>query len=149
LILDLEWQLAESLLQKADKMSMAASIELRTPFLDRQVAEVAARIASPLKLGSSGIGKVVLRHCMNRRLTDQALRPKKGFPVPLAEWFRGPLRRRVEEEALGQNAQWRSHLDSALIFESWRDFQRGGWNGASVFYALWIYEKWHQAVVSR
>ncbi|GAA0761663.1 asparagine synthase (glutamine-hydrolyzing) [Erythromicrobium ramosum] len=147
LIHDIEWQLAESLLQKADKMSMAASIELRTPFLDRGMAEVAARVASPLKLGADGVGKVVLRHCMNRRLPDHALRPKKGFPVPLTEWFRGPLRRRVEEEALGPNAQWRSHLDGALIARAWCAFQEGEWNGASVFYALWIYEKWHGAIV--
>lgn len=145
--LDIEWQLAESLLQKADKMSMAASIELRTPFLDRGIAEVAARIASPLKLNDDGIGKLVLRHCMNRRLPDHVVRPKKGFPMPITEWFRGPLRRRVEEEALGPNAHWRSHLDGAMISRAWREFQQGEWNGATVFYALWIYEKWHRAIV--
>ena len=147
LVHDLEWQLAESLLQKADKMSMAASIELRTPFLDRGMAEVAARVASPLKLGPDGVGKAVLRHCMNRRLPDHALRPKRGFPVPITEWLRGPLRRRVEEEALGPNAQWRSHLDGALISRAWREFQEGEWNGAVVFYALWVYEKWHRSIV--
>ena len=53
LVLDIEWQLAESLLQKADKMSMGASMELRTPILDIGVAEVAARIPSGLKLRAS------------------------------------------------------------------------------------------------
>ncbi len=61
LALDIDWQLAESLLQKADKMSMGASIELRTPILDIEVAKVAARIPSFLKLPPRGPGKYVLR----------------------------------------------------------------------------------------
>ena len=83
---------------------------------------------------------------MNRRLPDHFLRPKRGFPVPLKEWFRGPLRRRVEEEALGPNAPWRTYLDAELVCQAWREFQQGEWNGASVFYALWIYSKWHSVI---
>lgn len=147
LALDMEWQLPESLLQKADKMSMAASIELRTPFLDREVARVAARMDSSLKLGAEGIGKMVLRHCINRRLPDPTIRPKKGFPVPLAEWFRGPLKRRLEEETFGSGAQWRKHLDGDRVAEAWRAFQQGEWDDARVFYALWLYEKWYRAIV--
>src|SRR5438067_2245328 len=54
LALDIDWQLPESLLQKADKMSMGASIELRTPFLDLAIAKLAARINSDLKMQATG-----------------------------------------------------------------------------------------------
>ena len=93
LAFDLDWQLAESLLQKADKMSMGASIELRTPLLDLEVAELAARIPSALKLPVGGPGKLILRKTLARKLNEPLTRPKKGFPVPLAEWFRRPAAR--------------------------------------------------------
>ncbi len=142
LTLDLEWQLPESLLQKADKMSMAAAIELRTPLLDLRVGEVAARIPSRLKLPPSGPGKLILRQCLARKLNEPLSRPKRGFPVPLAAWFRGPLRAELEETLWSGNASWRAHLDPHLVRAAWTDFQSGAWDGSRVFYALWLYEVW-------
>ncbi len=142
LTLDLDWQLAESLLQKADKMSMGASIELRTPILDLRIAELAARIASPLKLPPTGPGKLVLRHCLARKLHEPPNRPKRGFPVPLREWFTGPLREPLEAALFASDAQCLQHLDRALLRSAWNDFQSGAWDGARTLYALWLYEIW-------
>ena len=142
LVLDIEWQLAESLLQKADKMSMGASIELRTPFLDIGVAKLAARIGSNLKLPPNGPGKLVLRKCLARRVPEGIDRPKKGFPVPLASWFAGPLRSRIEDEVFSPNAACMTWLDRALLRRAWDDFLGGRWDGARVFYALLLYEVW-------
>ena len=142
LAFDLDWQLAESLLQKADKMSMAASIELRTPILDREVAAVAGRIPSELKLPKRGPGKFALRNSLARRLREPMNRPKKGFPVPLAEWFRGPLRAQVEGETFAPSAAWRAHLDPALIEQAWKDQLAGAWDGARFFYSLWLHTVW-------
>lgn len=144
LAFDLGWQLAESLLQKADKMSMGASIELRTPFLDVEVAALAARIDSSLKLPPGGPGKLVLRHCLRRRIPEIANRPKKGFPVPLRRWFAGPLRERIEAALFEPNAAWRGHLDAQLLRSAWEDHLRGEWEGAPFFYALWLHEAWHR-----
>lgn len=143
LVLDSSWQLPESLLQKADKMSMAASIELRTPFVDLEIASLAARLDSSLKLPPGGPGKLVLRHCLARRLNEPLTRPKRGFPLPLADWFSGPLRHPVEEAILASDAACLRVLDRAQLESAWNDFQSGGWReGARVFYALWIYEIW-------
>jgi asparagine synthase (glutamine-hydrolysing) len=148
LTLDLDWQLAESLLQKADKMSMAASIELRTPLLDLRVAELAARIPSALKLPPGGPGKLVLRHCLARKLHEPLNRPKRGFPVPLSAWFAGPLREEIESTIFASDAACHTYLDPTLLRAAWDDFVGGRWDGARVIYALWLYEVWHRSVAA-
>jgi asparagine synthase (glutamine-hydrolysing) len=142
--LDLDWQLAESLLQKADKMSMGASIELRTPLLDLRVAELAARIATPLKLPPSGPGKLVLRHCLARKIHEPIDRPKRGFPVPLRDWFTGPLREPLEAALFAGDAACLAYLDRSLLRAAWDDFLAGSWHGAHTLYALWMYETWRR-----
>jgi asparagine synthase (glutamine-hydrolysing) len=144
LTLDLDWQLAESLLQKADKMSMGASIELRTPILDVRVAELAARMPSSLKLPPAGPGKLVLRHCLARKLHEPLDRPKRGFPVPLRDWFKGPLREPLEATLFASNSACLAYLDRSLLRTAWDDFQAGTWQGAHTLYALWLYEVWHR-----
>jgi asparagine synthase (glutamine-hydrolysing) len=125
-------------------MSMGASIELRTPLLDLRVAELAARIPSALKLPPGGPGKFVLRHCLARKLNEPLNRPKRGFPVPLAAWFRGPLREPLEAALFASDAAWREHLDASLIRSAWDDFIAGHWDGARVLYSLWLYELWRR-----
>jgi asparagine synthase (glutamine-hydrolysing) len=147
LTLDLDWQLAESLLQKADKMSMGASIELRTPLLDLRVAELAARMPSALKLPPTGPGKLVLRHCLARKLREPLNRPKRGFPVPLRAWFTGPLREPLEAALFASNAACLAHLDRARLRSAWDDFLAGTWDGARTLYALWLYEVWSARIL--
>lgn len=85
-----DWQtwLPRDILRKADRMSMAHSLELRVPFLDRQV--LAAAQALPRRYRCTGRrGKIALRVAAARRLPPQlADAPKRGFPVPLADWLR-------------------------------------------------------------
>jgi asparagine synthase (glutamine-hydrolysing) len=142
LAFDLDWQLAESLLQKADKMSMGASIELRTPLLDREVAEVAARIPSSLKLPPGGPGKFVLRKTLGRKLNEPMTRPKKGFPVPLNDWFAGPLRDQIESTLFADSSTICAQLDRALLRAAWDDLVAGRWDGGRIIYSLWLYEVW-------
>jgi len=143
---DVDWTLAESLLQKADKMSMAASIELRTPFVDVPLAAAAARLDSALKLGPH-TGKLVLRQCLARHVAEPATRPKGGFPMPLASWFRGELREQVDAEIFSANAAWMNTLDRLTVRSAWDQFQAGAWDGALTFYCLWLYEAWHRTIV--
>ncbi len=146
LSLDLDWQLAESLLQKADKMSMGASIELRTPILDVEVAKVAARIPSSLKLHHSGTGKYILRKTLGRKLNEDLTRPKKGFPVPLDKWFAGPLRERVEAELFASDSAVCEQLERPLLRAAWDDYLAGRWEGRYPFYSLWLYETWRRTL---
>ncbi|MGD9560005.1 MAG: asparagine synthase (glutamine-hydrolyzing), partial [Oscillospiraceae bacterium] len=86
--IDLHLWLPGDILLKADKMCMAHSLELRVPFLDKEVMALAARI--PARYNIQGAeNKVVFRHAANRTLPDAwANRPKKGFPVPIRHWLR-------------------------------------------------------------
>lgn len=147
LAFDVDWLLAESLLQKADKMSMAASIELRTPFVDRPLAGVAARLDSSLKLGGD-TGKIVLRACLRRKIVEPRYRPKKGFVLPLSRWLRGELREQVEAEIFARDAACLRVLDRAQVRRAWDDYQARQWDGALVFYSLWLYEAWHRTVAT-
>ena len=86
--LDLCLWLPGDILLKADKMSMAHSLELRVPFLDREVMALAQTIPTAYRINEKGT-KYVLRKAANRTLPDEwATRPKKGFPVPIRFWLK-------------------------------------------------------------
>ncbi len=80
--------LASDILLKADKMSMASSLELRVPFLDKEVLAVALSLPKRFRI-RKGTTKAALREAANRSLPDAvANKPKLGFPVPLDDWLR-------------------------------------------------------------
>lgn len=86
--IDLHHFMLNDILQKADKISMAHSLELRVPFLDRKVAELANSIPSHMLLNPNG-SKWVFRKAAEKHLpADFANRPKLGFPVPVKTWLR-------------------------------------------------------------
>ncbi len=89
--------LASSILMKADKMSMAHSLEVRVPFLDKHVFDLAATL--PLRLRVDGdITKVALRRAAAGILPDAvAMRPKLGFPVPFRSWLNGAVAGQVRD----------------------------------------------------
>ncbi|MFL5277345.1 MAG: asparagine synthase (glutamine-hydrolyzing), partial [Myxococcales bacterium] len=89
--------LADDILVKADRASMAASLELRAPFLDTHVVEYTARLPWKLKLSLTRT-KVLLKQALKGIVPDEILsRPKKGFGIPVAAWIRGPLRPLFED----------------------------------------------------
>jgi asparagine synthase (glutamine-hydrolysing) len=96
MLVDLETYLPGDILTKVDRMSMAVSLEARVPILDHHVVEFAMSLPSRLKL-QNGTGKMILRQAITGLVPDSVLtRPKQGFAVPLPEWFRGPLRYRID-----------------------------------------------------
>jgi len=91
LYVDMKTWLVDDLLTKADKMTMATSVELRVPFLDHKVVELAATISSSLKIHDQ-TGKYVLKKTMEGMIPDEIIHRKKmGFPVPTKRWFGGQL----------------------------------------------------------
>jgi asparagine synthase (glutamine-hydrolysing) len=88
---DIHTYLPGDLLVKADRMTMAASLEARSPFLDQELIQWTARLPSGLKIRGRQ-GKYLLRKAFADALPEQVLRHgKQGFGIPLSAWFRGPL----------------------------------------------------------
>jgi asparagine synthase (glutamine-hydrolysing) len=100
--LDLKTYLVGDINTKVDRASMAHSLEVREPLMDHPLVEWLASLPSSLKV-HDGEGKWLLKKAMEPRLPREVLyRRKMGFAVPLARWFRGPLRERVREALTGE-----------------------------------------------
>jgi asparagine synthase (glutamine-hydrolysing) len=99
--LDLKTYLVGDINTKVDRASMAHSLEVREPLMDHPLVEWLASLPSSLKVRGSE-GKYLLKKAMEPYLPHAVMyRPKMGFAVPLAQWFRGPLRQRVRDAVLG------------------------------------------------
>ena len=99
--LDLKTYLIGDINTKVDRASMAHSLEVREPLMDHPLVEWLASLPSALKVRGHE-GKVLLKKAMEPYLPRGVMyRPKMGFAVPLAQWFRGPLRQRVRDAVLG------------------------------------------------
>ena len=98
---DFKTYLPGDILTKVDRASMASSLEVRVPLLDHTFVEWAAGLPSHFKLHGRE-GKHVFKAALEPHVSDEILyRPKQGFAVPLAAWFRRPLRRRLRDTLLG------------------------------------------------
>jgi asparagine synthase (glutamine-hydrolysing) len=99
--LDLKTYLVGDINTKVDRASMAHSLEVREPLMDHPLVEWLATLPSSFKMRGQE-GKHLLKKTMEPYLSQDILyRPKMGFAVPLAKWFRGPLRERLTHSILG------------------------------------------------
>ncbi|HET7143738.1 MAG TPA: asparagine synthase (glutamine-hydrolyzing) [Anaerolineales bacterium] len=112
---DLHTYLPGDLLVKADRMTMAASLEGRSPFLDHEIVEWAARVPDHLKVKGRS-GKYLLKKAFAKELPESIKsRGKQGFGIPLSAWFRGPLRDWSREMLLGDGSPLRKWFDRAAL----------------------------------
>jgi asparagine synthase (glutamine-hydrolysing) len=110
----LQQELPNDMLIKVDRMSMAASLEVRAPFLDPEVADVSGRLPDELLI-QGGVGKYVLRQAMRRHLPDEVFaHPKRGFSIPLHR-FVNDRYRRVVAELLGAEGPLREIVRDAAV----------------------------------
>jgi asparagine synthase (glutamine-hydrolysing) len=108
--IDLKTYLVGDINTKVDRASMAHALEVREPLMDHPLVEWLATLPSALKL-RNGEGKWMFKRALEPHLPHDLLyRPKMGFAVPLASWFRGPLKARVQEAVLGERM-----LDAGLF----------------------------------
>src|SRR5262249_21687139 len=114
-LLDIETYLPGDLLLKADIASMAHSLELRSPFLDREVLELGISLPDRLKRKGRR-GKQALRRAFGAELPPEiAQRGKKGFALPLSDWFRGELRELTGDLLLDERARARGQFRPAAV----------------------------------
>ena len=113
--LDLNMWMVGDILLKADKMSMANSLELRVPFLDKEVMAVAARIPTKYRVNSENT-KFAMRQAARRRMPEKwAGKKKLGFPVPTRVWLKeDKYYNIVKQEFEGPNARQFFHTDKLV-----------------------------------
>ncbi|MGD0064519.1 MAG: asparagine synthase (glutamine-hydrolyzing) [Streptosporangiaceae bacterium] len=147
-LVDVNTWLPGDILVKADRMTMAHGLELRTPFLDREVLAVAARLARVEKT-AAGTTKFALREAINDLLPQAAAeRPKLGFPVPLGHWLRGGMYGFAEEVVrTAQTGQW---LNQGAALDILHRFRAG--DPTVTWRQVWllvVFSLWHQIYVER
>ena len=133
--------LLPALLHVEDRMSMAHGLESRVPFLDHPLVEFAATIPADIKF-PGGKMKNLLKEVFKEKIPLQTLnrRDKMGFPVPLKEWFVGPLKEFVYDIFSSQNAKTREFYDPQKVLQNLKNssqFSRKIWGILSL-------ELWHR-----
>jgi len=115
---DQKYFLADDILVKSDRMSMAHSLEVRPPFLDHRIVEFAATLPATLKSRGSS-QKFLLKELMKDKLPPSIPRRKKvGFDIPTHEWLRGPLRSLLME-IVSEGASAHRELFQPNVLESY------------------------------
>ena len=143
---DTKTWLPDDLLVKADKITMANSLELRVPLLDHEVLEFAASLPPDHKLRGQD-GKRVLKAAFSRALPAEILNRKKaGFPVPYGRWLRGPLAGRVRDVLLSDKAKSRGVTIARSVEKLVNEHERNGCCSKEIF-SLLVVEFWHQCFV--
>lgn len=138
--IDLKTYLVGDILTKVDRASMANSLEVRVPFLDHKFVEWCAKVPTSQKL-RSGEGKYVLKKAMEPYLPHDILyRPKMGFRVPLAEWFRGELKQQVNAK-LQSELMHNSGLFNMQTIGLWlKEHQSGQSDHSTALWTLLMFE---------
>jgi asparagine synthase (glutamine-hydrolysing) len=134
--LNLRTYLLDDLLVKADRMSMAHGLEVRSPFLDRELAAYA--IGLPPELKARGLSlKRVLKRALRDELPPEILRRRKrGFGVPLDRWFREDLKRYVDEMLGRDDARVRRHLRGEAVDALLAEHASGSRNRGGALWTL-------------
>jgi asparagine synthase (glutamine-hydrolysing) len=139
---DVEGYLPGDLLVKMDRMAMAHGLEGRSPFLDKKLMEFTARLPSSYKLRDGQL-KWILKKSLEGLLPHEILhRKKKGFSVPLKDWFKGPLREMAHDLLLGSRCRQRGMFDAKTMARLLSEHESGKANHHHRLWSLLCFEVW-------
>jgi asparagine synthase (glutamine-hydrolysing) len=140
--LELKNRLAELLLARVDKMTMATSVEARVPFLDHDFVQFVLALPERMKV-RDGVGKYALKKAVDGLLPAEIVhRPKQGFGAPMSEWFRGEFGDRAQLEIKQSSLAERGLLDYTYLDELWRR-HRAGMNWGQHLWTIYNVSVWH------
>lgn len=147
MMVDLVTYLPDDILAKVDRTSMANSLEVRAPFLDHKVVELAVQIPSRLKV-RHWQGKYLLRKLMWQTLPQEVLhKPKQGFSIPVKNWLQAELRE-VLLECLSPTRLKQRGIVSADTVQSWiQQHLSGRENHAHRLWPLMMLELWYERYI--
>ena len=137
--------LPDNLLERTDRMTMAASLEARVPFLDHELAAFVSSL--PDRYRVRGLrGKWILREAARSLLPANIVsRPKIGFRMPVSAWFRGPLRDFLCDHLRGTGSRTRAYYDPRRLDDVLDEHVSGRQNHEKLLWTLLNLELWHRA----
>ena len=136
--------LPDNLLERGDRMTMAASIESRVPFLDHELAGYVSTLPDSYRVKGLTT-KWVLRQAAQELLPKAILeRPKVGFRVPVNRWFQGPMREYLRDHLQGTDSITRKYYDGPVLDRVVEDHVHGKQNHEKLLWALLNLEIWHR-----
>ena len=145
--IDLYTWLQGDILQKADKMSMAASIELRVPFLDKEVLEVASNLALEQKISKDNT-KVLLREAFKDIVPEHISYKKKlGFPTPIRVWLKDELGSIVKETI--KNADVDEFINKEYAFKLLDEHIKGTKDNSRKIWTIYSFCLWYEVFISK
>lgn len=146
--LDVETFLPDNLLEYSDKMSMAWALELRVPYLDPRIVELAFRIPFTMKLNRAG-SKMIMRRAFADLIPPENLTaPKKGFNVPLGSWMRNKLDRYFDELLPRDYVRREGIFDHDYIQQLREEHRRGRRDNAYELFAVLIFDTWYRKYIT-
>jgi asparagine synthase (glutamine-hydrolysing) len=136
--------LPDNLLERGDRMTMAASLEARMPFMDHELAAFASSLPDKYRVRGRQT-KWILREAMKRLLPKEILeRPKVGFRVPVNEWFQGPMKDYLYDHLTGSSSCTSEYYNAAALNKLLSDHVSGRQNHEKLLWCLLNLEIWHR-----
>lgn len=136
--------LPDNLLERGDRMTMAASLEARMPFMDHELAAYVSSLPDDYRVRGRTT-KWILREAMKQLLPPAILeRPKVGFRVPVNEWFRGPMKDYLYEHLTGASSRTRHYYHAQALQQVLAEHVKGRQNHEKLLWSLLTLEIWHR-----
>jgi asparagine synthase (glutamine-hydrolysing) len=145
IIRDMRSYLPDDILHKVDRASMGISLEVRSPFLDKEVIALAARLPTKMKV-RDGKGKWALRQVLYKYVPSEIIdRPKEGFSVPIGIWLRGPLRDWAEDLLAAKRLEKDELFKPKIIRKIWLEHLSGRKDWSSPLWTILMFQAWKAA----
>jgi asparagine synthase (glutamine-hydrolysing) len=142
--LDMNYYMAEDILTKVDRASMAVSLEVRAPFLDPRVAEFASSLPLDYKLKGSN-GKYILKETVKDMLpVSITKRPKKGFGIPIAEWLKGKLNPLLHDMLAKERLRNQNLFDADYVTKLIAEHEKGIASHHKQLWTLLVFQLWYE-----
>ncbi|MDC0192875.1 asparagine synthase (glutamine-hydrolyzing) [Pelagibacteraceae bacterium] len=142
MFIDSQTYLPDDILCKVDRASMYNSLEVRCPFLDREVINISHKIPTKMKLKNNS-GKIILKEILKEfipeNLTD---RSKKGFAIPLGKWLKKPLRGWAEDLLTDTKLKEQDFINHKIVKNLWNNHTNNNIDNSSKLWPILMFQNW-------
>jgi len=147
LYLDSKTYLPSDILTKVDRMSMASSLEARSPLLDHELIEYVTRIPSSMKIKGSDTKHIFKRAISGFVPRDILYREKQGFGVPIGDWINLQLKDRIHGDLSDRRSLERGYFDQKYVSLLLDEHRRERRDHSHALWTLWVLELWHRRYI--